>query len=140
MALYSAKEAKWYRRNVERREHHYNLTPPPALIESFFRFFSVLPGLRSLIGPFDRHIRKSSNFFSSTAPPTRSPSSIDSLPKVRFNCITCCSSCQATRGYVYIRARGAGCAYRDHRQVLSRSRGTIEHLVKVVGPGTAFEC
>lgn len=122
MALYSAKEAKWYRRNVERREHCQFFfllllpTPPPphpvCFVEfpvvvwirfpldynyvrrgprpiakfGFFLFFFYLP-------PLSRDLPRSTSF---------------SLPKVRFNYITCCS-CQATRGYETYASQGCAC-------------------------------
>lgn len=140
MALYSAKEAKWYRRNVERREHRqFNFpslppSPLPCFSSSFPSSFQV-SYLR--YGRIAKSIAKfeSSNSFLFTPPLRRDLPSIDPQPKVRFNYITC-YSCQATRGYKTTRARAVfNWGYHKYE---SRSHGTIEHLIKVVGPGARF--
>lgn len=111
MALYSAKEAKWYRRNVERREHRqFNSLPLPlphhqvflflrfrcrTFVTVFFSslFFFTVESLNRLLNS------KARILFLFTAPliqetfPRSTPQ-----PKVGFNYITC-YSCQATRGY-----------------------------------------
>lgn len=100
MALYSAKEAKWYRRNVERREHRqFNFPSPPLPLlhqVSHLRF-----RCRTFVnGRIAKSIAKfeSSNSFLFTPPLRQDLPSIDPQPKVRFNYITC-YSCQAMRGY-----------------------------------------
>lgn len=156
MALYSAKEAKWYRRNVERREHcqfFFFITPPlllpptsPRLLRRVFRLDSSFPRLQLRSSDRDRSLNSDSSlssslFFSflSTAPLARDlPQSTSfSLPKVRFNYITCCS-CQATRGYKTYASQGCACGTITSTNSITRS--TIEHSVKVAGPGTGFEC
>lgn len=122
MALYSAKEAKWYRRNVERREHcQFNFPPISPASSSSFGFRLSVSFVRRTPRPFAKKIRKLEFllffifFFlllSSIAPSAR-PFSIDPLLKVSFNYITCCS-CQATRGYKTLRAKG--CAYRGYHK------------------------
>lgn len=103
MALYSAKEAKWYRRNVERREHRqFNSPPSPCFIKfPCLRFrCRIFVTIVLFYGRIAKPIAKfeSSNSFLFTAPLIRDLPSIDPQPKVRFNYITC-YSCQATRGY-----------------------------------------
>lgn len=107
MALYSAKEAKWYRRNVERREHCQFNPSPPFLCFLIFSFRCLSP---SFVGFRDQSLNSTARivsfllFLLSSIVPSTRPSSIDPLLKVRFNYITCCS-CQATRGYKTLRAR-----------------------------------
>jgi len=117
MALYSAKEAKWYRCNVERCEHcQFNCLQFSSEVPRSF-ILNVLSVLRSFISTIvhclqDRSLNSKKVEFL-FIPSTR-PSSIDSLPKVRFNYITCCS-CQETRGYKTYES-GGGCAYQDYRK------------------------
>lgn len=70
MALYSAKEAKWYRRNVERREHC-QFNSPFCFIKFPVFVFRCLSFV-TIVRRIDRYIRKLESFFLSTAPLPRS--------------------------------------------------------------------
>lgn len=122
--MYSAKEAKWYRRNVERREHcQFNSPSPPQTPFLCFVKFLLLPRLRfsgvASLSPPPPFVRRGpiAKFESSSSfafllfllfiifyPTRRDLPRSNPLLKVRFNYITCCS-CQATRGYKTLPAR-----------------------------------
>lgn len=160
MALYSAKEAKWYRRNVERREHcqifinSFINSLRSASSESFFRFFvfdifssvtitsvetETIAKIPILFSPFSFLF-----FFSLLLPLFTAPlceTSLDRLlsPYRKSDLITSrAARARRREGIKRTRAKAVLTGLSQVRR--TRSRGTIEHLVKVAGSGTGFKC